>query len=208
MSDPLSVPPSLEQLLNQQDEILRVIQGQFEKFLATKSEIRSRLVQLGIDLSEPCCKEESNINRESPNRSPIKETTRVSHKTNIKLIPNESKPFAEVNNQKNTLNESKGGLMSHSGVVDLKQKRFTMKPYDHPKVKLPSLLDARLKCPKTCETMSPKRVELTRRDGCWNCGELFHRYPACPHPFQGKFCYHCGELGVKSYSCPNCRSHK
>lgn len=42
------------------------------------------------------------------------------------------------------------------------------------------------------------------KQGCWNCLQMGHRYPSCPHPFRFPFCFHCGYLGRKSTECPNC----
>ena len=40
------------------------------------------------------------------------------------------------------------------------------------------------------------------RPGCWNCGDLEHRFNACEAPFPRPFCFACGEKGFIADHCP------
>ncbi|XP_051164470.1 uncharacterized protein LOC127283556 [Leptopilina boulardi] len=54
------------------------------------------------------------------------------------------------------------------------------------------------------EDPSTSHVRVPRKNGCWNCSSMLHKYADCDQPFDRIFCYHCSYEGFITADCPNC----
>lgn len=77
-------------------------------------------------------------------------------------------------------------------------------PRNYPSHSIPSLLSLKLPIPKGVSEETVKFLRQQSRPGCWNCGNVNHRYPECHMPALRLFCYRCGKPNFTVDQCPEC----
>ena len=70
---------------------------------------------------------------------------------------------------------------------------------------IPSLLDLNVPKPENASTRTLEFLKETDRHGCWNCGEIDHRFSQCKLRLR-QFCFGCGKPGYLSNNCTYCAS--
>lgn len=98
MSNLRNYPPTLNQLLTRQDELLRTLLDNLKEFLVTESEIKDKSFRLGIDLQSYHSIESV---RTVPNQfdGQIPTTVDETHHSNTTPTQTESKSYANVGTQ-------------------------------------------------------------------------------------------------------------